>query len=85
MATIQIRDVLHPFDPYHERIWGLAANATSYDAWYVAVAERLLVVTPTARAGAQTAKVTFRSNRDGSRRTTAVGCPATATVVHAGT
>lgn len=32
---------LVPFTPFAERIWELRANVTSYDAWYVAVAEEL--------------------------------------------
>ncbi len=31
---------LVPFTPFAERIWELRANVTSYDAWYVAVAEQ---------------------------------------------
>lgn len=30
---------LLPFAPFAERVWELRANITSYDAWYVAVAE----------------------------------------------
>lgn len=30
---------LLPFTPFAERVWELRANVTSYDAWYVAVAE----------------------------------------------
>lgn len=30
---------LLPFEPFAERIWQLKDNVTSYDAWYVAVAE----------------------------------------------
>lgn len=30
---------LVPFEPFAERIWELRSNVTSYDAWYVAVAE----------------------------------------------
>lgn len=30
---------LFPFAPFAERVWALRANVTSYDAWYVAVAE----------------------------------------------
>jgi predicted nucleic acid-binding protein len=30
-----------PFDPFAERVWQLRHNLTSYDAWYVAVAEAL--------------------------------------------
>ncbi|MEW6268569.1 MAG: type II toxin-antitoxin system VapC family toxin [Thermodesulfobacteriota bacterium] len=33
--------VLAPFDPFAERVWELRRNLTSYDAWYVAVAEAL--------------------------------------------
>lgn len=32
---------LFPFAPFGNRIWELRANLTSYDAWYVAVAEAL--------------------------------------------
>ena len=32
---------LFSFEPFAERIWGLRHNVTSYDAWYVAVAEGL--------------------------------------------
>jgi predicted nucleic acid-binding protein len=31
--------VLVPFEPFAERVWELRRNVTSYDAWYVAVAE----------------------------------------------
>ncbi len=31
---------LMPFTPFAERVWELRANVTSYDAWYVAVAEQ---------------------------------------------
>jgi predicted nucleic acid-binding protein len=31
--------VLLPFEPFAERVWRLRRNVTSYDAWYVAVAE----------------------------------------------
>lgn len=31
---------LVPFHPLAERVWELRANVTSYDAWYVAVAEQ---------------------------------------------
>lgn len=31
--------VLFPYAPFADRIWQLRANLTSYDAWYVAVAE----------------------------------------------
>jgi len=32
---------LVPFTPFAERVWELRTNVTSYDAWYVAVAEEL--------------------------------------------
>jgi predicted nucleic acid-binding protein len=32
---------LFPFEPFADRIWELRHNATSYDAWYVALAEAL--------------------------------------------
>jgi predicted nucleic acid-binding protein len=32
---------LYPFEPYADRIWELRHNVTSYDAWYVALAEAL--------------------------------------------
>jgi predicted nucleic acid-binding protein len=32
---------LFPFEPFAERIWELRHNMTSYDAWYVALAEAL--------------------------------------------
>ena len=30
-----------PFEPFADRIWELRHNVTSYDAWYVALAEAL--------------------------------------------
>ena len=32
---------LYPFAPFAERMWELRRNLTIYDAWYVALAERL--------------------------------------------
>ncbi len=32
---------LFPFSPFAERVWALWGNLTSYDAWYVALAEAL--------------------------------------------
>ena len=32
---------LFPYSPFDERIWALRNNITSYDAWYVALAEAL--------------------------------------------
>ena len=46
-ATTAHRDLmrleleLFPFGPFAQRIWALRSNLTSYDAWYVAVAEAL--------------------------------------------
>jgi predicted nucleic acid-binding protein len=39
LARVRVR--LHPFLPYARRVWELRENLTVYDAWYVAVAERL--------------------------------------------
>jgi len=44
-ATSAFRDLLRlelellPFGPFAERVWELRGDLTSYDAWYVAVAE----------------------------------------------
>ena len=38
---MQLDVELFPFDPFAGRIWELRRNVTSYDAWYVAVAEAL--------------------------------------------
>ena len=36
------RDIsLYPFAPFADRVWELRRNLTSYDAWYVAIAEFL--------------------------------------------
>jgi len=32
---------LFPFDPFADRVWELRHTVTSYDAWYVAIAESL--------------------------------------------
>lgn len=46
-ATAAQRDLLRldldllPFAPFAQRVWQLRSNLTSYDAWYVAVAEAL--------------------------------------------
>ncbi len=48
-ATAAQRDLVRldidllPFEPFADRIWALRGNVTSYDAWYVAVAEVLSV------------------------------------------
>ena len=40
---MQLDIELFPFEPFAGRIWKLRHNVTSYDAWYVAVAEALKV------------------------------------------
>lgn len=46
-ATMAHRDLLtldmetYSFEPFAERVWDLRGNLTSYDAWYVALAEAL--------------------------------------------
>ena len=36
---LQLDIELFPFAPFAERVWALRSNLTSYDAWYVALAE----------------------------------------------
>ena len=38
---MQLNIELFPFEPFAGRIWELRHNVTSYDAWYVAIAEAL--------------------------------------------
>ena len=38
---MQLNLELFPFDPFADRIWALRHTVTSYDAWYVALAEVL--------------------------------------------
>lgn len=38
---MQLRIELFSFEPFAERVWELRHNLTTYDAWYVAVAEAL--------------------------------------------
>jgi predicted nucleic acid-binding protein len=38
---LDLRVELFPYAPFAARIWALRENVTSYDAWYVAVAEAL--------------------------------------------
>ncbi|MDP8985503.1 MAG: type II toxin-antitoxin system VapC family toxin [Pseudomonadota bacterium] len=40
---MQLDIQLFPFDPFAGRVWELRHNVTSYDAWYVAVAEALML------------------------------------------
>jgi predicted nucleic acid-binding protein len=40
---MQLAVELYSFDPFADRIWELRHNLTSYDAWYVCVAELLEV------------------------------------------
>jgi predicted nucleic acid-binding protein len=48
-ATAAQRDLLRlsidlfPFEPFAERVWELRNDVTSYDAWYIAIAEALQV------------------------------------------
>jgi predicted nucleic acid-binding protein len=42
VRDLQLLDLqLVPFAPFAERVWELRQNVTSYDAWYVALAEEL--------------------------------------------
>ena len=38
---MQLNMELFPFDPFADRVWELRHTITSYDAWYVAIAEAL--------------------------------------------
>lgn len=38
---MNLRVLLFPFQGYAARVWQLRSAVTSYDAWYVALAERL--------------------------------------------
>jgi predicted nucleic acid-binding protein len=38
---LQLDLELFPFQPFAQRIWELRYNVTSYDAWYVALAESI--------------------------------------------
>ena len=38
---VRLRVELFPYAPFAARVWQLRENVTAYDAWYVAVAERL--------------------------------------------
>lgn len=44
LARVDLLDLpidLFPFAPFSDRAWELRQNVTTYDAWYVAVAEHL--------------------------------------------
>jgi predicted nucleic acid-binding protein len=38
---LALRVELFPYGPFAPRVWELRANLTTYDAWYVAIAEAL--------------------------------------------
>ena len=38
---LDLRVELFPYAPFASRVWELRDNVTSYDAWYVALAESL--------------------------------------------
>ena len=38
---MQLEIEVFPFEPFAERVWDLRQSVTSYDAWYVAIAEAL--------------------------------------------
>lgn len=38
---LALRVDLFPYEPFAARVWELRENVTAYDAWYVALAERL--------------------------------------------
>ena len=38
---MQLPMQLYPFEPFADRVWELRHNLTTYDAWYVAIAEAL--------------------------------------------
>src|SRR5262245_54378053 len=37
--VVDLDIVLLPFEPFTQRVWQLRQNVSSYDAWYVAIAE----------------------------------------------
>lgn len=40
---VDLRVELFPYGPFAERVWQLRPNVTTYDAWYVALAESMVV------------------------------------------
>ena len=58
-----VRTIQYPFEPFAHRVWELHDNLTVYDAWYVALAERLGVEFVTADellAGASSPRCAIR-------------------------
>jgi predicted nucleic acid-binding protein len=51
---MQLHLELFPFQPFAQRAWELRHNVTSYDAWYIALAESLAI--PLATLDAKLAK-----------------------------
>lgn len=39
--AMQLPTTLFPFEPFADRVWEIRGHITSYDAWYVALAEEL--------------------------------------------
>ena len=44
----RLRMMAYPFRPFIDRVWELRANLTVYDAWFVALAERISATLVTA-------------------------------------
>ncbi len=38
---LQLRITLFPYEPFADRVWRLRESVTTYDAWYVSLAEAL--------------------------------------------
>jgi len=61
---LQLPAVLFPYEPFADRTWELRATVTSYDAWYVALAESLdadLATLDLRLAGAPGPRCAFRT------------------------
>jgi predicted nucleic acid-binding protein len=68
---MQLRLELFEFDPLGERVWELRHNLTSYDAWYVALAEALdlpLATLDQRLASASGVNCDFLTPQSGGRR-----------------
>ena len=72
-ATLACNDLqrlnleLFPFAPFAQRVWDLRDNVTSYDAWYVALAEALgcpLATLDRKLMGARGVRCTFEGPAD---------------------